>query len=322
MRRFAALDYGSNTTVLLLAREEVDGTLVHEQERFATTRLGADFDQTKRLRKAAIDATLEATAGFLENIPRDLPVLGIAAGTSAVREAANRSDFLNAAQALLGKQPILLSGDDEARTTFRGAVSDQPARLRLVNIDIGGGSTEIGAGDRDVCQIATSIHVGCVRLTEQFDLQRATDAATLRDARRHARQCLEPARDILPRRDPRAAAAVRLVATGGTATTFAAYRRKLPKYDRRRIHGYRVQPGVIDEVLPRLASLPAALRSRMPGIPPDRAAILPAGLIVLAEFLDLFQPRECLVSTRGLRYGLACCLQSGELPPTWEWSSD
>ena len=158
----AAIDCGTNSTRLLVSRGGAE-TL----ERLMTiTRLGQGVDRTGRLAPEAIDRTLECLRRYREVMDR----LGVEAvritATSAARDAANRDELFDAAEAVVGTRPELLSGMDEGQLSFRGATADlDPALGPFLVVDLGGGSTEVCVGTT-VCEAAMSLDVGCVRLTE------------------------------------------------------------------------------------------------------------------------------------------------------------
>ena len=321
--RLVALDLGSNSILLLSALSVAPGDLREEAEFFRITRLARGLRESGRLGRAAIDQTTAAIRDFLADLPRDArPVLGVAAATSAVRDAANRNDLLDACRDLLGASPHVLTGTDEARTTFLGAASDQPADRGLLTVDVGGGSTEIAWGTRDACAGAVSVDVGCVRLAEQHDHFNSRNPKSEADARRAVRALLEPALEALGTWCA-ARQELRLVATGGTATTLAAMHLGLVHYDRERVHNTTFSARALHDATRRLLHLNPQQRAVLPGVPPERADVLPAGLLILDTFLpcvpypDLHP--DLHISTRGLRFGLLRRLLSGDLAPTWRW---
>ena len=128
------------------------------------------MDATGRLDAAAIERTLETLRGYREAIDGHGAAAVRATATSAVRDAANRSEFLDAAESVVGAPLEVLSGLDEAALSFRGAVSElNPAEGPFLVVDIGGGSTELSFGTTG-CEAALSLDIGSVRLTEKYVL--------------------------------------------------------------------------------------------------------------------------------------------------------
>jgi exopolyphosphatase/guanosine-5'-triphosphate,3'-diphosphate pyrophosphatase len=170
----AALDLGTNSFLLLLLRETAGGALERVSEPCRIVRLGQGVDRTGRLAPEAIARGLRAIRELLaETAWAGTAGVGIAAATSAVRDAANRDEFLAPCAELLGGRPVLLSGDNEARTVFTGASSELAPGQAGVCVDIGGGSTELAAGFPGDYRAGLSVNVGCVRLAERFGLENA-----------------------------------------------------------------------------------------------------------------------------------------------------
>ncbi len=167
MDRFAAIDVGTNT-VLLLVAERRGATLVPVRERAEITRLGRGVDATGRLDPAAIRETVATLAAFAGEA-RALGARSIAAvATSAARDAGNGAEFFAAARAAAGLVPEVISGDEEARLVYGSAWRDFGAPGRtLAVLDVGGGSTEFIVGDGPAPRARTSLQVGAVRLTER-----------------------------------------------------------------------------------------------------------------------------------------------------------
>jgi len=287
-------------------------------ELFRATRLGERVAETGRLSATAVERTVAAAREFLARVPR-LPgqrVVGVAAATSALREARNRRDFFRPCVALLGSPPLVLGGEEEAETAFLGACSDRAGPM--LTVDIGGGSTELSAGETETCLTSLSVDVGCGRLTEGFGLYEAVPVARAGLARATVRELL--AEPLLTLRSAFAPCArPSIVASGGTATTFAAATQQLKHYERRLVHGFRGDEEAVSSLAAELFAAPAAERARHYGIPTDRAAILPAGLLILSEVLCGLGARTFSVTTRGVRFGLCRRLQQGSIEPTWVW---
>ena len=358
MEYYAALDFGSNSTLLLLAHVGADGQLVEDMELFRTTRLGRKVDETGRLSVDGIQASLDAARDFLGQVKRECgeaPPL-VAAATSAVRDAVNRDEFLEPCAELVGCAPVLLSGEDESETIFLGATSDLGSERPCLVLDIGGGSSEAAAGTREHCEIARSVNMGCVRLAERFGLLDATGSEAVAASRRHVRDVFrgvagemrdglaavrgremarmsaaggagcwvsgvgcrgeEPARQtpVNARISDKSSdpADICVIVTGGTATTLAAYAQEMTDYDRSRVHGFDASERYVAEVVQELAGMTSAQRGELPGIPEGRAAVWPAGLIILSEMLQCFGQKRFRVSTRGLRFGLVRRLLRGQ----------
>jgi exopolyphosphatase / guanosine-5'-triphosphate,3'-diphosphate pyrophosphatase len=315
---WAALDIGSNTVMTLVARG-TPGALREDDEWRATTRLGQGVDRTGRLAPDAEERTLAAIAEQTAECRRRYPAgVGVAVATSAARDACNGRAFLARSAELVGGLPVLLSGTEEARFTFQGIVSDLPRGRAVVHLDVGGGSSELTAGIAgEGCLSAESVDLGCVRLGERFSLLDVAAPAAVAAARQTIRATLEPAcRRALALA---AVAGAGVILSGGSATTYAAMQLGLRVYAAARVHGSPGRTADLDEALPRLFAMTAAERAALPSVTVGRAPVLPAGLLILCEFLHLCGAESFCVSTRGLRFGLVQALAAGTVPPTWQW---
>ena len=167
-RRVAGIDCGTNSIRLLIADIDDAGRLHDVVRRMEVVRLGEGVDRTGRLSDAALERTRVALVDYTAQI-REHGVEAVRmVATSASRDAANAADFKAMVSAELGQDPEVITGDEEARLSFTGAVATLPVHegQRLL-IDIGGGSTEFVRGTGSVVAAAISVNVGCVRMTER-----------------------------------------------------------------------------------------------------------------------------------------------------------
>jgi exopolyphosphatase / guanosine-5'-triphosphate,3'-diphosphate pyrophosphatase len=290
--RVAGVDLGTNTTRLLVA-DVVDGNVdeVHRETRI--TRLGEGVDARKRLLPVAIARVRNALSDYrrtLESLGAERTLL---VATSAVRDAENGEAFLGEIEWSYGFATQLVSGDEEAALTRQGV---RPAPGTLV-LDIGGGSTELLADDFYV-----SLDMGSVRFTERFV---HTDPPT----RDEVDACARAVRSLL---EPLDVAPQRAVGVAGTVTTLAALDLGLDAYDRERVHGHRLSLEGARAQLERLAALPLAMRREVPALEPERAPVIVAGAVILAETLARFGLDAIEVSERDILDGIA--LAAAELP--------
>jgi exopolyphosphatase/guanosine-5'-triphosphate,3'-diphosphate pyrophosphatase len=302
MSRLAAVDIGTNSVRLLVA--EVDGVgreaeITPVDRRMRITRLGQGVDRSRRLHPDAVTRTVDV----LREYRGALDELGVArvraTATSAARDALNRDEFFGAAAAVLGVEPELLPGEEEARLSFIGATAelDEPAPYLVV--DIGGGSTEFVVGTSDP-EGLTSVDVGCVRLSEQFLTSDPPAAEELSEAVSVVRDHLAD----VDREVPAVRDAVTLVGLAGTVTTMAAVEMGLPEYDRDKIHHFRLERGAAEEVFRTLATETAEERRHNPGLEPGRVDVIVGGAIVLVTVLRYFGFDEVLVSEADILDGL------------------
>ena len=165
--RLAAVDIGTNSVRLLVAEVDDDGTVRTLDRRMRITRLGQGVDATRRLAPEAIERTLAVLREY-GGVIGELGVEHVrATATSAARDATNRDDFFRPGRDALGTELELLTGEEEAALSFRGATRDVDAPGPYLVVDIGGGSTEFVVGTTEPTGLV-SVDIGCVRITEQF----------------------------------------------------------------------------------------------------------------------------------------------------------
>lgn len=319
-QRWAALDLGTNSVLLLSAGEDADGQPYPAIERYRATRLGEGLNRTGVLLPAAIERTLSAADDFL-NAARGEPSttgIGVTVATSAARDATNSADFSDAHETAFGHPPVVLTGQEEAAAVFRGATSDQDPGTFVVSIDIGGGSTELSSGPPSGCIYSASANVGCVRYGERFDLYGCPDEIAVSQAREAVRSVLQPHCDAIGAACPADVSPV-VVVSGGTASTFAAVKQSMGTYDPARVNGFVSDRDALRTTRRQLWKLPVEERARVTGMERGRAPLLPTGLLILETALELLGQPRFMVTTRGLRFGLVLLLREGKLVPTWHW---
>ncbi|MBN1203875.1 MAG: Ppx/GppA family phosphatase [Myxococcaceae bacterium] len=299
MPRFATIDVGTNSVLLLVADRTAENHFQPVLERAEITRLGRGVDQSRRLSPEGMEATLEVLAAFA-NAARALGAEGIAvSATSAARDAQNGAEFLAAAKARAGVTVEIISGEQEAQLSFASAHMDfgREAAGPLLVIDIGGGSTEFIYGNSaGRVEFRHSYDVGSVRLTERFI---RTDPLTASERERvtsHLRETFA----ALPPPPP----AAELVGVAGTVTTLYSLEHRIDPYDATRVHGGTLTRLQLEQLVERLCTLPLAERRALPGLQPKRADVIPAGALILLEALRALRLEQCRVSDRGLRWGL------------------
>jgi exopolyphosphatase/guanosine-5'-triphosphate,3'-diphosphate pyrophosphatase len=310
-----ALDLGTNSIQLLVARRTGDGWDV-VREWAATTRLGEGVGSSGLLKPEAMERTLDGVGRFLASAREVYPGLsGVAGGTSALREARNREAFRTACRERFGFLPPVFGGREEAETTFLGVAGGGPAGETVLNLDVGGGSTEVSAGDRERCRFAASLDLGCVRFGERFRLLDRSDTASRQAARGAARELLAPV--VAEARELLGTDAIRFMASGGTATTLAATAQSMTAYDRGRVEGWEISRDSLGEWAERLGEMSLAERAALPCVDEGRAQVLPAGLLIIHEALGCLGTERLRVTTRGLRLGMLARLSRGTLAECW-----
>jgi exopolyphosphatase / guanosine-5'-triphosphate,3'-diphosphate pyrophosphatase len=298
----AVVDIGTNSTRLLLAEVE-DGRVGDVLERRTEiTRLGAGVDADGRLSDEAMERVYKVLDEYGKLIERHGADRAVAVLTSAVRDAANGQEFARAVHERWGLEPHVLSGEDEAQLTFRGATSERdPAdQTPTVVIDIGGGSTELVIGTGHEMTFHVSNQAGVVRQTERH---LHSDPPT--EAEREA--LAEDVRKILSAGVPESLrrSVTHAIAVAGTATSMASIAQELEPYDPDKVEGYVVTEDQCREISKRLSGMDLSERRKVRGLHPDRAPTIVAGTIILLEILALFGLREFEVSEHDILRGAA-----------------
>jgi exopolyphosphatase/guanosine-5'-triphosphate,3'-diphosphate pyrophosphatase len=288
----------------VLVARPVEGRLEVLDRRNMITRLGQGVGASGRLAPEAVDRTLACLRDYREILDRHGVDRVRVAATSASRDAANRDQFFDAVETLIGTRPELLSGDEEGRLSFRGATGElDPASGPFLVVDIGGGSTEFIVGTDRVEGVA-SVDIGCVRLTEKFLLHDPPLAEELS-------ACIsltDAYLDDVVREIPAAAEARTLVGLAGTVTTVAAVEIGLETYDRDRIHHFHLTREAAEDVFRTLATESRVDRIHNPGLEEGRADVIVGGCCVLVALFRRFGFDEMVVSESDILDGLALSL--------------
>jgi len=298
--RVACIDIGTNSVLLLIAEQSPRGPIALV-EQATITRLGQGVDRTGQLTPEACERTLACLRAYAASIAEHGVTRVVAVGTSAMRDASNGAEFRARAAKLLGTEPQVISGDEEAELTFAGALSGLEVTGPLLVFDVGGGSTEIIVGEsaqaRARVTLARSLNVGSVRLFERFLAHDPPTTEECEAVRNHVAGELANYGPIPNQKT--------LVGVAGTVTTLAAIDLKLEPYDAARVHGARLSARRVREIAGDLSLLSTAARKRLAGLAPERADVIVAGALLVHEVLLWAQCEELLVSDRGVRWGLA-----------------
>lgn len=296
----AAVDLGTNSALLLVARP-AGGVLEEVLGLARTPRLGLGLSDDGRIR----GERARHAERVMREFRAEMDALGVArhrraaVGTAIFRRAANAAEVRAGLSRALGTAIRVLSEEEEARLGWE-AVVGAGAGPETVVLDVGGGSTEAVA---EAGRLRRSVPVGAVVLTERFlglDGRAARESGGWPALERAARAALRGLPDG-------AARGSEVVALGGTATNLACLALGLEAFDLRRAEGVRVAGPAADAALERLLAESPAARRALP-IEPDRAEVLPAGILCLASGLERLGGSALRVSCRGLRWAVASAL--------------
>lgn len=299
--RIGVLDFGTNSTRMLVAEVPGGGELEELARATEVTRLGEGVDASGHLSPTAIERVLAATEAYRRRMDELGVERVIAVATSAVRDAANGDELLGPLRERFGVEASTISGEKEALLTFLGATSGRAERgpeLTMV-FDIGGGSTEYVVGrPGHTPDFHTSTRMGSVRQTERHGTDLHSMGAEVRATVEEnvPAQVREGVQDS--------------IAVAGTATSLAAIAQELDPYDSDRVHGYVLSLEEVAEIQARLAEMSLAERERLPGLLPARAPTIVAGAVILVESVRTLGLASVEVSERDLLQGAALSASS------------
>jgi exopolyphosphatase/guanosine-5'-triphosphate,3'-diphosphate pyrophosphatase len=313
MSAVAAIDCGTNSIRLLIA-ERASGHLRDVHREMRIVRLGQGVDATGAFAPDALARTQAALADYADLlIAHDVGRVRMVA-TSAARDAANRDVFFAMTAEVLGAAvpgavAEVISGEEEAALSFRGAVDELDRDgAPFVVVDLGGGSTEIVLGEKPGGVSASfSADIGCVRLTERCLHGDPPTAEQVADARRVVREQLDTVLQAVPVQRART-----WVGVAGTMTTLSALAQGMTAYDPAAIHLSRVGYDELATVCERLIAMPRAQRAELGPMHPDRADVIGGGAIVVQELARIFRERagidELVVSEHDILDGIAASI--------------
>jgi exopolyphosphatase / guanosine-5'-triphosphate,3'-diphosphate pyrophosphatase len=295
--RFAVIDVGTNSVKFHVAEHRSDDTWATLVDRADVTRLGEGMADGGRITTPALERTVEAIAGMVDEARRARVVAIAAVGTEAIRSAANAVDVRAAIRARTRVRVDAIPGEEEARLAYVAAVSSLGLRGDgLAVFDTGGGSSQFTFGDGTRIEEQFSVPVGAARFTERFGLDRAVSRETVDEA-------LAAIATELGRLDGRARPAA-LVGMGGTLTNMSAVKHELATYDPDRVQGTVLDRPEIERQIERYRSTDADGRRGIEGLQPKRAEVILAGACIVRTIMDRLGADSVTVSDRGLRHGL------------------
>jgi len=291
----AAIDLGSNSVLLTVVGR--GGEVLHDECRVVG--LGRGLGDGGAFAEDRMEAAMSALVSYAAVASR----LGVEPGTvravttSSARRADNAASFFERVRVRTGLVFRVISGDEEARLTWAGALSGLGVSGRVMVVDLGGGSTELAVGERGL-DWRHSYEIGSVRLTERV-LGAAVPPAERRDLGRLRDRCR--AVFSAPRPSGRIDA---VVGVAGSVTSIKAAELGLEAYNSAAVHGTVLTDATLAELEERLLGCDAEERRAIFACSPGRSDYLLAGATVLRAALDVAGLDRMYVSDRGLRYGV------------------
>lgn len=299
VHRLAAIDIGTNSIRLIVAEPLRGGNYRILDEEKEATRLGVSLSKTGRLDPKAIEKALAALKR-MKQIAEGYQVTQLKTiATCAVREAANGDDFCRRAKAELGIDITVISAKQEALLAFFSVQRGFDLTDKHVAVaDIGGGSTEIVLAYGNLVEAIYTTQLGAVRLSELHgnDQSMAGEgfvklvAAIDRHLKKHSKNPV-----FVPHI---------LFGSGGTFTSLAAMVMAGKGQSGLPLRGYQITRAEVRHLLERLRKLPPDKRASVPGLSPDRADIIVAGLAIVDRVMERFEVNLLQVHNRGVRDGL------------------
>jgi exopolyphosphatase/guanosine-5'-triphosphate,3'-diphosphate pyrophosphatase len=324
-QRVAAIDCGTNSLRLLVADlYPATGQLVDLRRRMEIVRLGQGVDSTGKLAPDALARTFATLTEYARTIA-DSEVSAVRmVATSATRDASNAGEFTAGVRRILGIEPEVVTGAQEARLSFSGATAElaqtesghgpgtgaRPEPPFLV-VDIGGGSTEFvldvaGPGDQVTGLRAISMDIGCVRLTERHLHADPPTQAQIEAARADVDAALDEVAAAIPVTSART-----LVGLAGSVTTLTALSLGLASYDPELVHHARVAADRVHEVATTLLSQSHEQRAASPVIHPGRVDVIGAGALIADRVVSRFGFAELVASEHDILDGIAWSMVTG-----------
>jgi len=306
--KLASIDIGANSTRLLITDYQ-NNKFIPLERKMKITRLGKNLDENNMILGGSASKTVEVLSDY-QRLIGDYDVKKFrVVGTSAIREASNSDWFISYVYKHLGMKIDVISGQEEARLSFYGAVMDMDLNYpgceaelsgKILVVDIGGGSSEFILGDCNCnLQLVESLNLGCVSLTKKFIGSNVPDTNSLSQMQRYIANELEEITGKINRYGP-----VYVIGVAGTITTLAAVDLKLAAYNSEKIHRHIISLKKIENIYQNLCRLDLKGRKKVVGLHPGRADVIIGGTAIVLGVLKLLDVNDILVSERDILDGI------------------
>lgn len=306
--KLASIDIGTNSTRLLITDYQ-NNKFIPLERKMKITRLGKNLDVNNMILDGSASKTVEVLSDY-QRLIGDYDVKKFrVVGTSAIREASNSDWFISYVYKHLGMKIDVISGQEEARLSFYGAVMDMDLNYpgcetelsgKILVVDIGGGSSEFILGDCNCnLQLVESLNLGCVSLTKKFMGSSLPDTNSLSQMQRYIANELEEITGKINRYGP-----VHVIGVAGTITTLAAVDLKLAAYNSEKIHRHILGLKKIENIYKNLCRLDLKGRKKVVGLHPGRADVIIGGTAIVLGVLKLLDVNDILVSERDILDGI------------------
>ena len=290
---YSVIDIGTNTCLLLTANLH-DNILTKLYEAQEIPRLGKDLYKTGMISRESFHKVSEIFNRYITVSNEYGSEKTYAFGTSAMRDAKNSSEFIDFIEKSTGIKIRIITGNEEAKYSYEGAVFDLDKNKSYAVLDIGGGSTEICYKERDEIS-SVSFDIGAVRLFEQ-SLKKDINVQNLENILISIRRKINSEVVNIGERS--------LVGVAGTITTLSAIRNRLKDFDENIIHKDILKISDVNEIFKKLISMSARERLELGSYMTGRSDVIISGTLILLEIMKFLNAEEITVSAKGLRYGL------------------
>jgi len=306
--KLASIDIGTHSTRLLITDYQ-NNKFIPLERKMKITRLGKNLDENNMIGKDSARKAVEALSDY-QRLIGDYNVKKFrVVGTSAIRKASNSDWFISYVYKHLEMKIDVVSGQEEARLSFYGAVRDMDlnypgckAKLtgKILVVDIGGGSSEFILGDCNYnLQLVESLNLGCVSLTEKFIGSSIPDTNSLSQMQQYIVNELEETTGKI-----NLYKAAFIIGVAGTITTLAAIDLKLAAYNSEKIHRHILSLKKIENIYKNLCRLDLKGRKKVVGLHPGRADVIIGGTAIVLEVLKMLDVKDILVSERDILDGI------------------
>jgi exopolyphosphatase/guanosine-5'-triphosphate,3'-diphosphate pyrophosphatase len=306
-KRLAAIDIGTNSirSIIVEAHSKKHFRVLDDEKEI--TRIGEGMGRRARLSRVAMQRAIRALQRMTD-IARGFGAETVqAVATSAVRESKNREIFLRRVEDEVGLKVRVITAEEEAWLAFLSILHHfDLGKQRFYGLDIGGGSAALIFGLGNHVKNIHCLPLGAVRLTEKFLTDDPISGADFKAMCRHIKQ------HLLPIRNAGEVGAQMLIASGGTLTTIAELHKEMQHEKYAGVHGYEMNRAQVKHVLDVLRRKNLKERRNLPGLNPDRADIIVAGVTVVNQVMKVFDINSLKVSERGIREGLILQMISGD----------
>lgn len=298
MNRKASIDIGTNSTRLLVADLDENKTVFPLVSEVRITRLGEDIGVSQRLSGEAIARVVGALKEYLAICQRFQTQSIIIFATSATREASNMEEFLQQIKKGTGRHCRVFSGEEEARLSFQGVLSDLKDERTVLICDIGGGSTEFIVGSHETINWKKSLDIGSRRLSRLFATDDPYEVQILIQIKEYIRNIFKKEIDQL------VPVPERCVCVGGTATTLAMIDQKLDLVHASQVDHSELKLPRLRQLINDLANKSVHERKMITGLHPERADVIVTGALIMEAIMDYLGFSSSLISIRDLLYGI------------------